>query len=141
MNFMDFFNELEIKFYKEVTGDINSSADFAIDNIQGRKLEGLLTSVQFEKKHQQGDEAERRLSAYRRIGQLGLSEEQLKDLRTILKDAITSAVHSIFVTIDGGTALSTGGTALDLINVKTKESLTKGALHENFMLFDPENEK
>jgi hypothetical protein len=65
--------------------------------------------------------------------QMKLSHKQLSALETVVRDVIVGALHSTFVSIDGGTALSDDGKALDLIVRKTGQPLTDGALHEEFM--------
>jgi len=111
-------NDLEKNFYKEVQANINDFAQYAIDNIRGER-EGLeLSDIKDD---------------YNRICKLNLSETDLKSLEKIIKDAIMGAIHSTFVSIDGGTALSDKGKALDLVDYETGKSLADGALHESFM--------
>mgnify|MGYP001564016802 CR=1 FL=1 len=57
------------------------------------------------------------------------------NLQKIIGEAIAGTLHSVFVSIDGGTALSDQGKALELIERKTGEPLTTGALHENFIAY------
>lgn len=113
--------QLEEKFYKEVKSDIYDLANYAIERIKEEKsIEHSAVKEDYEK-----------------IRKLNLSEDDLESLKKIVEDAIIGAVHSIFVSIDGGTALSDEGKALDLIDRKTGKPLTEGALHENFMeVFD-----
>jgi hypothetical protein len=114
-------NDLEKKFYLEVKDAIKHFAQYAIDDIKGAK-DTELSAVKKELEE---------------IRKLNLSDNDLKNLQKIVEDAIIGAVHSIFVSIDGGTALSDEGKALELTDKKTGEPLTTGALHENFMdVFD-----
>lgn len=74
---------------------------------------------------------------YQILQNSNLSESQITALKNIIKEINIGVVHSLFVSIDGGTALSDEGRALDLIDIKTGKPLTEGALHENFMeVFD-----
>lgn len=114
-------DETEKGFYEEVRSAIEHFAKSTIDDIKGSE----------EIKH---SEIKTELEMFRK---LSLSNEALENLRKIIIDSSIGAVHSIFVSIDGGTALSNQGKALELINRKTGDPLTRGALHENFMeVFD-----
>lgn len=111
-------NKTEKNFYLEVKADINHFSQYAIQDIRGERQEIKYSDIK---------------ESYEKIRKLNLSDDALKNLEEIIKDAITGAVHSIFVSIDGGTALSSEGKALDLIDRATGKPLTEGALHENFM--------
>ncbi len=114
-------NETEKKFYLEVKDAIQNFAQYTIDEIKGK---GEIDHSEVKKELQE-------------ISRLNLSDFDLKNLQRIIEDSITGAVHSIFVSIDGGTGLSSEGKALELIDLKTGKSVTEGALHENFMdVFD-----
>jgi len=67
------------------------------------------------------------------LQQKNLSELELAALKMMVKGKMTGVIHSLLVTIDGGTALSDSGQALELINRKTNQPLSAGALHENFI--------
>ena len=110
-------NELEKKFYREIQSHIHDFSRYIIEEIEGKR------SVEHSQVRGEID----------RIRQLHLSDENLLDLRKIIEDAIEGALHSTFVSIDGGTALSDDEKALELIDRKTGKPLTEGALHENFM--------
>lgn len=114
-------NKLEKQFYKEVKSDVYDFVNYVIERIKKEKsIEHSAVREEYEK-----------------IRNLNLSDEDLKSLQKIIEDAIIGAIHSLFVSIDGGTALSDEGKALDLIDRKTGKPLTEGALHENFMeIFD-----
>lgn len=62
-----------------------------------------------------------------------LNKEQKEALKKVLQHACVGVVHSLFVSVDGGTALSDNGKALDVVDFETQKSLTTGALHENFI--------
>jgi DNA replication initiation complex subunit (GINS family) len=120
-NNQKYMTELEKNFYREVQSNIRDFAKYSIEEIEGKK-EIEYSQVQDE---------------INRIRQIGLTKENLIDIRRVIEDAIEGAIHSIFVSIDGGTALSDNGKALELINRTTGKPLTEGALHENFMeVFD-----
>lgn len=109
--------ELEKKFYKEVNEAIKNSTKFVVGGIKG--FEDLeITDVK---------------DAYLLLQQLNLNEAYIEAIGKIVEDSIIGAVHTIFVSIDGGTALSDEGKALELIDRKSGKPLTEGALHENFM--------
>jgi hypothetical protein len=103
-------SELEKAFYLEVKEAIERFAEHSINEIKG--IESIEhSSVK---------------SEILRIRELKLSETDLKSFRMVIQD-------SIFVSIDGGTAISSNGRALQLVDAKTGVPITSGALHENFM--------
>jgi hypothetical protein len=110
-------SEIEKAFYLEVKEAIERFAEHSINEIKG--IESIEhSSVK---------------SEILRIRELKLSETDLKSFRMVIQDSIIGAVHSIFVSIDGGTAISSNGRALQLVDAKTGVPITSGALHENFM--------
>lgn len=114
-------NDIEKSFYLEVRDAIRNFSQYTVDDMKGSK----------ELEH---SEVKKELEEIRK---LNLSDHDLENLKKVIEDAIKGAVHSIFVTLDGGTALSDKGKALELIDRKTGKPLTEGALHENFMdIFD-----
>lgn len=110
-------NETERKFYKEVQESIIDSAVGAVLKIADA-TEGEYSDVK---------------KAYEVLASLNLDEKSKQALQDVIRDSVETAVHSIFVSIDGGTALSDEGKALELVDLATGEPLTNGALHENFM--------
>lgn len=70
--------------------------------------------------------------AYQTLHGANLTGEELEALENVLKKVVSGFLHSMFVSIDGGTSLSDKGKALELIDLKTGKPLTEGALHENF---------
>ena len=109
--------KLEKQFYEEIKSDIKDFSGYVIERIKKEK----------------GTENSAVKEEYEKIQKLNLSDKDLESLKKIIEDAIIGAVHSLFVSIDGGTALSDEGKALDLIDRKTGKPVTEGALHENFM--------
>lgn len=61
-----------------------------------------------------------------------LSESDIEDLRVVLDECFRGLLHSTLVTIDGGSDASTFGN-LQLIDAATGQTLTDGALHEDFV--------
>jgi hypothetical protein len=110
-------NEVEKKFYEEVRDAIKRFAQYTIDEIKGAD------DVEY-------SEAKKEIEEIRK---LNLSDKDLMNFQKIIEDSAKGAVHSIFVSIDGGTALSNNGKALEMIDRKTSKPLTEGALHENFL--------
>jgi len=112
---------IEKKFYLEVKDAIKKFSQYAIDGIKNK------TDIEF---------SDVKLD-YEKIRELNLSDKDLHSLQRIIEDSIIGTIHSIFVSIDGGTALSgekgAGEKALELIDRQTGKPLTDGALHENFM--------
>jgi hypothetical protein len=114
-------NDLEKKFYLEVKDAIKHFAQYTIEDIKGSK------DTEFSAVKKELEE----------IRKLNLSDSDLGNLQKIIEDVISGTVHSIFVSIDGGTAISDEGKALELIDKKAGNPITQGALHENFMdVFD-----
>ena len=110
-------NKVEKKFYNEVQSDIKDFARYTIEGVKNTR------DIEF-------SEVKNEILALR---ELNLSNSNLEVIKKIIENAIQGAVHSIFVSIDGGTALSDNGKAIELIDLKTGKSITEGALHENFM--------
>jgi hypothetical protein len=77
--------------------------------------------------------SERGRAAFEILKSAKLSEEHLQALRILFKEGSVGVIHSLFVLIDGGTALASEGKALELIDFKTGLPLTEAALHENFI--------
>ena len=113
--------KLEMEFYKEIKYVIDDSLELFEKTVSGEKTrynDYLWTSAEKE---------------YKLLQKSKLSKEQIKAIKEIMSDVCITIVHSLFVSIDGGTALSGEGKALELIDRKTGKPLTVGALHENFM--------
>lgn len=55
-----------------------------------------------------------------------------KSSKKVVKDSMRGLIHSVLVSIDGGTALSDKGKALELINFRTRLPICDYALHEAF---------
>jgi len=120
------FSKLELAFYAEVTEAIETFADGAIKNI----LKSENSTYEFL------DEKEKEI--YDLFAELKLSNETLLSLKKIIEKASVGVVHSLFATIDGDTALSNDGKALEVVDAKTGVPITQGALHENFIFNLPD---
>ena len=70
--------------------------------------------------------------AIERLNRKSFSEAELEDLRTVLDECFRGILHSVLVTIDGGTSMSNVG-AMALVDADTNEPITVGALHEEFV--------
>lgn len=111
-------SDTEKHFYREVLGVIDHLTDKLVDDIASGKVDPLTTDIEKE---------------YKILSQKEFTEVELKALKEIIREKIIEVIHSLFISIDGGTALSDSGKVLDLIDKKTNKPLTNGALHENFM--------
>lgn len=110
-------SDLERKFYQEILQAINIFVSGLTAKIKDKSAD--MASTSFEKD-------------YEILQNANLNEEQFKALKKVVKEACIGTVHSLLVSIDGGTALSDHGKALEIINRETNKPLTEGALHENF---------
>lgn len=111
-------NDTEKKFYQETVKSIDRFTDILVNNIASGKVDPLTTESAAE---------------YDILHKKEFSREELAALKKVLREKIIDVVHSLLVSIDGGTALSDSGKALELIDTKENQPLTTGALHENFM--------
>ena len=125
LNIEPIISGLEKKFYNEIKDTISHYGDV------------------FEKRMKEDDPllAEYRplyAEAYKRLRQSNLTQDQIEALKLVLFDISAGIIHSLFVTIDGGTELSSDGKALELVDRRSGKPLTDGALHENlfFVLYD-----
>jgi len=109
--------EVEKKFYLEIKSAVDDYAEKTVAAIEEASVNTSAFTY--------GEEIEK-------LRGLTLSEEQKTSLKLILKGVGLGVIHSLFVSIDGGTVLSNEEKALELVNRKTGKPLTEGALHENF---------
>jgi hypothetical protein len=115
-------NDLEKEFYNEIKDALNDYVD-SFGRAASNKNEDLAWSSCEE--------------SYKLIQNSNLTPQQVNAIKEISKEICIGVLHSTFVSIDGGTALSNEGKALELVDRKTGKPLTEGALHENFMeVFD-----
>ena len=111
-------NKLEQDFYNEINHTIEQFTKTVIHSISNKNSD--LSFSNFE------DE-------YKIIQNLNLNEKAISSLKNILNELSESLIHSVFVSIDGGSSLSDNGKALELIEYKTKKPLTELSLHEGFI--------
>ncbi|MFA4873693.1 MAG: hypothetical protein WC659_07255 [Patescibacteria group bacterium] len=117
---MNTMNALEKQFYSEVKESIDYYLDLFVKSVTNPKADNLWM-----------DDKEK--IAYQHLQKINLSQKDIEAIRSVIHGICVGIVHSLFVSIDGGTALSDHGKALELIDKKINKSLTDGALHENFM--------
>ena len=117
--YMNDISDLEKRFYKEIK---NSIEHYSNEVLRLTKKGGEISAL--------ANDSERH--AFEILQSTELPTSQLEALRHIIAYAATGVVHSLFVSIDGGTTLSDDGRALELIELKTGQPLTEGALHDNF---------
>ena len=119
---MNFTNNLSNRFFGEIYATINRYTGLFERAISEKKIDGLWM-----------DDIDQ--AAYKTLIEANLSTDEVQAIKHLLGSVSQGVVHSLFVSIDGGTALSDEGKALELIDRKNGQPLTNGALHEDFIDF------
>jgi lysozyme family protein len=113
-------SKIEKEFYQEIRDALDIYNEYFEEHLKNPDSNPNLS-----------DQAER--EAFKTLHGKNWSIEEVEAMKKIISNVVIGVVHSLFVSVDGGTALSNDGKALELIDRKTGKPLTEGALHENFM--------
>ncbi len=116
---MNEIGETEKNFYLEIKHSIDTYADLLVGGLSEDDVDT-------------GYMSEKEKEAFAVLKEKNFSVEELQAIKLLFKEGSFGVVHSLFVSIDGGTAISNEGKALELVHQKTGVPLTTAALHENF---------